>query len=280
MANFSIGVLMEGFRTDWRTALKLAQQVGTQGVQIYATQGDMAPENLSPAKRREVLDVVKSHGLIVSALCGDLGDGGFTNPEKNPEKIERSKRILELAKDWETNIVTTHVGVIPEDKTHPRFQILQQACGELAEYADSLKAHFAIETGPETGATLKAFLDSLNSHGVAVNMDPANLVMVTGDDPAKATRLLGDYIVHTHAKDGKRNYYRDPEEVYGMAESHIVTDPSFEELPLGQGQVNWSEYLQALRDIGFGGFLTIEREVGDNPYDDIAMAVQFLKERI
>jgi len=104
--------------------------------------------------------------------------------------------------------------------------------------------------------------------------------MVTGDDSAQAARLLGDYIVHTHAKDGRRNYYRDPEEVYGMVESHIVTNPSFDELPLGEGQVNWDEYLAALRDIGFKGFLTIEREVGDQPYDDIAKAVAFLQARV
>ena len=280
MADFSIGVLLESFRTDWRKSIALAQQVGAQGVQIYATTGDMAPENLSPQKRRELLDIVKSHGLIVSALCGDLGGGGFTKPENNPQKIERSKLILDLAKDLETDIVTTHVGVIPEDPAHPRYAILQQACGELAEYADSLKAHFAIETGPETGATLKAFLDSLGSRGVAVNMDPANLVMVTGDDPAAAVRTLGNYIVHTHAKDGVRYHYRDPEEVYGMAESHIVTDPSFAEVPLGEGGVDWDAYLNALREIGFKGFLTIEREVGDQPYEDIAKAVEFLKARI
>ena len=280
MAGFSIGVLLESFREDWRKSLQLAQQVGAQGVQIYATTGELAPENLTPAGRRELLDMVKSHGLTVSALCGDLGGGGFTKPENNPAKIEKSKRILDLAKDLETNIVTTHVGVVPADKTHPRFAILQQACGELAEYADSLQAHFAIETGPETSAVLKVFLDSLGSHGVAVNMDPANLVMVTADDPAQAVRTLGDYIVHTHAKDGRRNFYRDPEEVYGMIESHIVTNPSFDELPLGEGQVNWDEYLAALREIGFGGFLTIEREVGGKPYDDIAMAVEFLKARI
>jgi len=284
MADFSIGVLLDGFRTDLRSALALARQVGAQGIQVYSTRGDMAPENLSPAKRRELLDMVKSHGLVISALCGDLGGGGFTRAEANPGKIERSKRILELAKDLETDVVTTHVGVIPADPAHPRFGILQEACGALAEYADSLRAHFAIETGPETGAVLKAFLDSLGSRGVAVNLDPANLVMVTGDDPAAAVTALGSYIVHTHAKDGRRNYYRDPEIVYGMIEEgpddHIVTGPSFEELPLGQGQVDWDAYLAALRGIGYKGFLTIERECGDNPYADIANAVAFLKAKI
>jgi len=295
MADFKIGVLLDGFRTDLRSALALAEKVGVQGIQVYATRGDMAPENLSARQRRELLDLVKSHGLVISALCGDLGGGGFTKPENNPNKIERSKLILDLAKDLETDVVTTHIGAVPPDPTHPRFRVMQEACGTLAEYADSLKAHFAIETGPETAAVLKGFLDSLSSgggcsRGVAVNLDPANLVMVTGDDPAAAVLTLRDYIVHTHAKDGRQNYYVDPDVVYGMAEApkaktpkkddHIVTGPSFEELPLGQGQVDWTAYLNALRGIGYNGFLTIEREVGENPYGDIANAVGFLRERI
>jgi sugar phosphate isomerase/epimerase len=280
MADFMLGVLLDSFRRDLRGALRLAAQVGVQGVQIYSTQGEMAPENLSPQKRRELLDLVKSHGLAVSALCGDLGGGGFTKPEANPRKIERSKRILELAKDLETDVVTTHIGVVPGDPAHPRYGVMQAACGALAEYADSLEAHFAIETGPETAATLKGFLDSLGSRGVAVNLDPANLVMVTGDDPAKAVVTLKDYIVHTHAKDGRRIYPLDADVVYGMVESHIVTDPSFEELPLGEGQVDWDAYLAALQGIGYKGYLTVEREVGDRPYADIANAVAFLRERI
>ena len=203
MADFLLGVLLDGFRTDVPTALGLAAKAGAQGVQIYSTRGEMAPENLTAGKRRELLDMVKSHGLVISALCGDLGGGGFTHPERNEEKIARSKLILDLAKDLETDVVTTHIGAVPVDPKHPRYGIMQEACGILAEYADSVKAHFAIETGPETSAVLKDFLDSLGSRGVAVNLDPANLVMVTGDDPAGAVHTLKDYIVHTHAKDGK-----------------------------------------------------------------------------
>lgn len=278
MYPFPIGVMLDSFRTDVNTALDKAQALGAQGVQIRATFGDLTPAALTAERRKELLKAIKDRGLVVSALCGDLGQ--FSDPEKNPVLIEESKRILDLAKDLETNVVTTHIGVVPEDKANPRFAILQEACGQLAAYADSMEAHFAIETGPEVATTLKAFLDGLHSTGVAVNLDPANFVMVTGDDPVQAVYTLKDYIVHTHAKDGKRLYYVEPEKLYGMEEAEMLQTPSFIELPLGQGDVDFPAYLKALEDIGYKGFLTIEREVGEDPEGDIGLAVKFLREHI
>lgn len=276
MKKFPIGIIINSFRTDIPTSVRKAAECGAQGIQVYSTHGEMAPENLSPEKRREFLKLVKDNGLIISALCGDLGGGGFIHKDLNEARVEKSKRILDLAKDLETDIVTTHIGVVPSDPNHDRYKIMQEACHELAEYADSIDAHFAVETGPETSAVLKGFLDSLDSTGVGVNLDPANLVMVTGDDPVGAVHNLKKYIVHTHAKDGKQIFFRDPEIVYGIKKDVIVTDDSFIEVPLGEGSVDFPKYLAALEEIGYNGFLTIEREVGDKPEVDIKAAVDFL----
>lgn len=277
MGRFPIGVIIDSFRTDITTAVKKAADVGAQGFQVYATRGEMAPENMNATKISEFKKLVADNGLAISALCGDLGGGGFCFADRNPEKIEKSKRIIDLAKELDTNVVTTHIGVVPEDKSVDRYKIMQEACFELSRYADSIGAHFAIETGPETSAVLKEFLDSLGSTGVGVNLDPANLVMVTGDDPAGAVYNLQRYIVHTHAKDGKQIFFKDPEIIYGLKKDVIITEDSFLEVPLGEGQVNWEKYLAALDDIGYKGFLTIEREVGDDPEKDIRKAVEFLK---
>lgn len=277
MYNFPIGVIVDSFRTDTRTAILKAAELGADGIQMYATKGANSPEELTPAKRRELLDFVKSNGLKFSAICGDLGKG-FYNRELNPELIEKSKRIMDLAKDLETDVVTTHIGVVPENPEHPRYGILQEACFELAKYADSIGSHFAIETGPETSAVLKRFLDGLHSTGVAVNLDPANLVMVTGDYPVDAVYNLRDYIVHTHAKDGLMLKRTNPEYIYKATPRpenlHEIT--FFKEVPLGEGAVDFDAYLAALDDIGYKGFLTIEREVGDDPAADILTAKNHL----
>ena len=279
MYKFQVGVIVDSFRLPLKDALVEAVKCGADGIQMYATTGEHAPENMNASKRREVLDMVKSSGLRFSAICGDLGHG-FGDKVHNPEYIEKSKRILDLAKELETDIVTTHIGVVPLDKNHDRYKIMQEACVSLAEYADSIGSHFAIETGPETSAVLKEFLDSLGSRGVAVNLDPANLVMVTGDDPVKAVHNLKDYIVHTHAKDGIKLANGDPEILYGVvhpAPAEYNGVEFYREVPLGEGGVDFKAYLKALEEIGYKGFLTIEREAGDDPTKDINTAADYLR---
>ncbi len=283
MTNFSIGVMVDSFRLDFKEGIKKSVEVGAEGIQIYATKGRMAPENLNAKERREILDIINSNGLVVSALCGDLGGHGFAVEKDNEWKIEKSKRIMDLAKDLQCNIVTTHIGVIPQEDCAKR-KIMQEACEILGEYGDNVGAYFAIETGPETAVVLKDFLDSLSSKGVKVNYDPANLVMVTGDDPVKGVLTLRDYIVHTHAKDGVMLKKSDPQKIYDMFAEGGIEDSYFAqfflETPLGEGKVDFDEYLKALNSIGYKGFLTIEREVGENPERDISAAVEFLKNKI
>lgn len=274
-----IGVLLESFHKPVGQALKMAGELGVDAVQVYATKGELSPENLKGQALSDFKKAVADSGLTISALCGDLG-GGFMDPAANPKKIEKSKAILDLAKELGTNIVTTHIGIVPADVNSDRFQIMQEACYQLAEYANSLEAHFAVETGPETAVTLKRFLDTLGSKGLAVNFDPANFVMVTGDDPVKGVFTLADYIVHTHAKDGIKLYDLDPEKIYNPAADIIITSPAFAEMPLGQGKVDFGGWIGALRQIGYDGYLTIERETGENPAADIRAAVQFLKNQL
>lgn len=271
-----IGVMVESFRKSsidsvvtsndpmqtFTAGVKKAAQLGAKGIQAYATFGALKFDEMTSAKAKEILDIVKSNGLIFSAICGDFGHG-FMDKEKNVKKVEDSKRVLDVAKMLECDIVTTHIGTLTEEESEKK-DIARAACRELALYADSIGSAFAVETGPEPAATLCAFLDSLGAMGVRVNFDPANLVMCVADDPVKGVDILKKYIVHTHAKDGVM----------------IGNREGWEEVPLGKGGVDWDNYLLALDKIGYKGFLTIEREVGDDPEADIKLAKDFLTEKL
>ena len=51
-------------------------------------------------------------GMIIDCLQSDF-EGGFYGNE------------FDLAKDIETDVVMTHIGVVPNDKNHDRYKIMQ-----------------------------------------------------------------------------------------------------------------------------------------------------------
>ena len=269
-----IGVIAESFRKPFPQAIKEARALGADGVQAYA--GRAFPFDADKSKLSEIKKITEGEGLCFSAICGDFGCAMYY--ERDRSMIDREKRILEMAKELGTDVVTTHIGVVPENKDCVQYESMYAVCKELADFAKNLGGHFAVETGPEKASVLKSFLDELGSDGVAVNLDPANLVMCAGDDPVQAVYTLRDYIVHTHAKDGIQIKKVDTRALYAP-QYYGLTPCSWDairEVPLGKGGVDWNKYLDALREIGYDGYLTIERECGDEPAKDIGDAVRFL----
>jgi sugar phosphate isomerase/epimerase len=212
------------------------------------------PKNLSRSGRQDLVAYMASVGLERSALCGDIG--GFGDPATVEERIAHTKLMFDLCVDLRTPILTTHIGRVPDDANSRAYADLAAAVREVAEYAAARDCCFATETGPESGKALAEFLETVRNDGAKVNYDPANLCMA-GFDQITDVYELRKFIVHTHAKDG-------------MAGKE-------QEVALGKGDVDFPRYLAALRAIGYGGYLTIERECGADPVADIAEAVTFLK---
>ncbi|MDD2707054.1 MAG: sugar phosphate isomerase/epimerase [Verrucomicrobiae bacterium] len=287
MKPFKIGVLCESFRLPVKEGVRKARELGVEGVQIYVADGPgKVGTGMSARERSEFKAFCKGEGLAISALCGGIPGMGLEDAAEKPEKIVELKKAMQLAADLGVSVLTTHIGVIPDEAKGKVYDSIISSGREIGRFGEQTGVTMAIETGPETAKTLKRCLDDIGSKGVGVNLDPANLAMVTGDDPVQAVHLLGKAIVHTHAKDGKKLQPCDAKEIYhafalgGFAALEKRMGKLFEEVPLGQGQVKWDAYLQALADAGFKGFLTIEREVGADPATDIAEAVKFLRTKL
>ncbi|MCR5689989.1 MAG: sugar phosphate isomerase/epimerase [Clostridiales bacterium] len=256
-----IGVIPDSFHEPFNDAVAHAVEIGVQGLQPYCTGGRLCPEILLPSLRKELLAFVKGNGLEFSALCADFGMK-FNTREFNTLGIERTKRMMDLALDLDTHIITTHIGKVPEDENCEEYENMVRSIEALGKYGDEIGCVFATETGPEKALALRGVLEKADTHSAKVNLDPANFVMTVGQDPVEAVYILKDYIAHTHAKDGRHH------------------DVGGGETPLGQGDVPWKEYLAALKDVGYDGFLTIERECGADRVGDIRIAAEFLKERL
>jgi L-ribulose-5-phosphate 3-epimerase len=267
-----IGAMTTCFRKPLQESLRICSDLGVDGVQIWATGstaynpdheiGELDPSFFSESVRQDLLTRLSSLNLTISALCGDLGRG-FTRADRVEQDIEKTKRMMDMTQALGASVLTTHIGTVPEDPSDPKYLTMQQSLDELGAYGDKIGVFLATETGPESGADLAAFLKTLKSQSVKANYDPANLAMM-GFDPLQGVIDLKGFIVHTHAKDGIPP--KDGE--------------NFKEVPLGQGAVSWPDYLRRLKDTGFDGFLTIEREVGENPGKDIIEAASFLRAQL
>ena len=53
-----------------------------------------------------------------------------------------------------------------------------------------------------------------------------------------------------------------------------------QEVPLGHGDIDWMKYLAALEEVEYRGWLTIERETGENRLAEVAEGVAFLRRLI
>lgn len=288
-----IGVILDSFRLPFFEALTAASKLGVEGIQFYArsllpagTPGDF---NLLEADDDSIAACKKAcdeAGLVITAVCGDVFELSFQVEKETMLRAEALKNVVDRAHKLGVGIITTHIGHVPESTEDPVFDVMVKGVREAAEYAASKGCCFAIETGPELACVLKNFIETVNSPGLKVNLDPANLRGVSGEDPVFAAETLGPYIVHTHGKDAIMTHPGSAASFYKLRNTDgsyrkIAARPAgFQEVPLGEGQVPWEPYIAALKKAGFDGFITIERECGDDPAADIAAAVDFLKARI
>ncbi|MBR2425733.1 MAG: sugar phosphate isomerase/epimerase [Lentisphaeria bacterium] len=278
-----IGALDCSLKKPLPATLKKFQEMGVQGVQIFT-----APEYLLYGKERlsDIRKMCADCGLVVSAVCGDVAWSHFGVEAEWQDRIMVHERVVDIACQLGTKVITTHIGVVPDDEADPVFQMMVKSIRKAAEISAAQGTCIAVETGPEKAETLLKLLEAVDSKGLGVNLDPANLWMVSRVEADHAVRVLGKYIVHTHAKDGISYSAGSAAKVYGLREIDGTLRkideprPKYEEVALGDGGVKWDAYIAELKKIGYDGFLTIEREAGDNPEGDIQKAIDFLKAKI
>jgi Sugar phosphate isomerases/epimerases len=174
-----IGVIPDCFRLPIKEGIKKAAELGLDGVQPYATRGELDPRNLSKTGRDDLKHFVESLGLEISALVGDFGGHGFADPKTVEWRIERTKEVIDLAFDLGVKIVTTHIGVVPEDENDIAWKTMEESLPEVGTYAYNKGVFLATETGPEPASLLKKLLDKIGNPGLKVIMTPQSVCAET-----------------------------------------------------------------------------------------------------
>jgi sugar phosphate isomerase/epimerase len=223
-----------------------AASAGARGIVVDAS-GDLAPDRLSETGRREVRHALRSVELSLIALNLPTRRP-FDSLDQIEDRLARADRAFALAYELGTRLVLARIGGLPPEADASRRAAFTTALMELGKRADHRGVRFAIETGMEPGGVLGSFLDSLTTPSLAVSLDPSSLLS-QGIDPVAATRELGAWVVHAYANDASK--------------SSKLANPRGVGFP--PGALDWEEYLGALEEINYRGYLTVWPDPNGDP---------------
>lgn len=225
-----------------------------------------------------VLKTKEEQGITITAFwCGWEGPKvwDFYEGQETLGLVPSSFRfqrlsMLEEGADFAEKIgvrdLVTHVGYMPENPHDPNYLSVIACLRHLAQYCAGKGQRFLFETGQETPVTLRRAIEDIGTGNVGINLDPANLLMYGKANPVDALDVFGEYVMGIHGKDG----------CYPTNGRDLGA-----EMPLGQGRVNYPLFIRRLREIGYDGDITIEREIeGEEQKKDILDAKKLLEELI
>lgn len=178
-------------------------------------------------------------------------------------RIAQIKKASDFARQCGVSAVQTHCGFIPENPSDPVYQETVDAIRAVAAYCKENGQNFRCETGQETPITLYRAIKDAGLDNIGVNFDAANLILYGKANPVDALDILGPLVQGVHAKDGL--YPTNPRDLG-------------REVPIGQGKVNFPAFIKRLKEVGYRGPLTIEREIpGAKQAEDIRASKAYLE---
>jgi sugar phosphate isomerase/epimerase len=265
-----LGIII-GISPDPDAAIRRVHELGFPTCQVSVRDTtDAVAQKLRQALDRYGVEATSAVGGGPGPEIYDFYKGpltiGLVPPASRDARIASLKRVSDFAKKAGIPAVQTHCGFIPENPNNPLYPQAVAAIRTVAGYCRNNGQSFRCETGQETPITLVRAIRDVGLDNVGVNFDAANLVLYGKANPVDAVDLLGPYIQGVHAKDGL--YPTDPRKLG-------------EEVPIGQGKVDFPVLIEKLKKIGYRNPLTIEREIrGEKQTADILAAKKYLERLI
>jgi len=215
-------------------------------------------------------EVLRDAGIsVLSGMLEALGEdyttletiaqtGGLQREEIWPSTLDNTKRVADVAAEIGIPLVTFHAGFIPSEHGTERRRMLDKL-HVMTEVCINRGIMLGLETGQECADNVASVLIELRFDELGVNFDPANMILYGMGDPVEAIKMLSPWVKQVHIKD---------------ATSSKTKGEWGTEVPVGEGQVDWSEFLKCVpEEIN----LVIEREHGENRVQDVKQAKQLLQ---
>jgi len=274
MADWPIGVFTS-IDAGLGVKLEVAQELGIPTIQLHAPhRSSRTPDNAERFLAR--LEEMNIH--LTAVFGGFEGESyadiptvsetvGLVPPATRADRLQEMKEISDFARLLGCEVIALHLGFVPHDTTDPLYQEVIEVTRQLCDHASENDQAVHLETGQETADGLLAFIGDTKRDNLFINFDPANMILYGTGEPIEALKKVGKFVRSVHCKDGL--WSDQPGITWGQ------------EVPLGAGQVGMEAYLQTLKEIGYLGPLTIEREIPQEPErqkEEIGHAVRLLSE--
>ncbi|PEQ64800.1 hypothetical protein CN470_04090 [Bacillus cereus] len=260
-----LGMFLNTKYIEVNEGIQKAREWDLEYIQLYAMNLTFNLANISKIQWNTLKENLSFNEIQVPSLAISFGENGIIGTEAECV-IESFKYITDKGLRLGANVVTAHIGKIPDDENSEYYDKMLRVCNEIGDLAFRFGGFFAIETGSEKAIVLKRFLETANSKGLAVNFDPANLISDVNENPLEGLLLLKDYIVQTHIKDCK--------EVKSNSSSKYI------EVAVGNGEVDFDIFFKVLDKIGFDGYNMIERNDYFDELDGMKQSINFAKKYI
>lgn len=271
MGHMPLGALLsvgEGFADR----LRRIKEAGFPTMQLVSPPAEW----LAEPKRGELKRLISASGIRVTSMAAVYEGENYADvaavratvgllPEKTrAARLADTKRCADFAHEVGAQNVSSHIGYIPEDRADATYGALVAAVQEICDYLQRPEMNFCLETGQESAALLKQFVADVGRENLKINFDPANMIAYGTGDPIEALEVLAPWVRGVHCKDG----------VWPKGEGQLG-----EEKRLGEGEVGMERFLAKLKQIGYSGPLTIEREVpGEQQMQDFFAGKKLLEE--
>ncbi|MBQ1945737.1 MAG: sugar phosphate isomerase/epimerase [Clostridia bacterium] len=255
----------------WQEQLRHATANGIHHCQLVGWLPEYWNDEMAETIKREF---AAANMEITAFWCGWVGPKKW-NFTEGPETLGivpvtyRHVRIQNLlsgaafARKLGLKDVITHMGFIPENASDPNYPGVRAAVRYLAEELKKNDQNLLFETGQETPVTLLRLIEEVGTGNLFINLDPANLIVYGKANPIDAMDVFGAYVRGVHAKDG----------TYPTNGNDLGP-----EVKVGCGKVNFPAFIKALKEHGYDGSITIEREIkGEQQLIDIVDTKHYLE---
>jgi sugar phosphate isomerase/epimerase len=238
-------------------AVRRLAAIGYRGIEIMADVPHAWPACLLDEQKRAIRQALADHRLAISNINAFMMNAvsdarqrywhpSWIEPDRHYRqiRIDHTRRSLTLARELGAPSITTEPGgpVEAGASWSTALQLFVEGLKPVAEHAEEEGILLLIEPEPglliETADQFLELMQHIDSPAVGLNFDIGHFYCA-GDEPAPTVRRLAPYIRHFHLED-------------------IAATRVHHHLIPGDGAIDFASTFQAIQEIGYQGWITIE----------------------